>query len=89
VLEPPCISVDSLQGHTLAFDKDITLISVEYHSQGITLPPIVGTPTPNGLRSSWDFLLGRSPNMFVVLAPSTFIPLEGGLDDKLSPQSVF
>jgi len=53
-LEPPCISLDSLQGHTLFSDKDITLTSMRYHSQGIALLPTAGTPTPNGLRSSWD-----------------------------------
>jgi len=30
-----------------------------YHSKGITLPHTVGTPTLNGLSSSWDFILGR------------------------------
>lgn len=63
VLEPPCISLESLQGHTLAPDKVITFTSAHYRSQGITLLPIAGTPTPNGLRSSSDFLPGRSPNM--------------------------
>lgn len=58
--EPPCISLDSLQGHTLTPNKLITLTCVCYCSQGITLLPIIGSPTPNGQNSSWDFLLGRS-----------------------------
>ena len=47
--------------HTLATDKVILLASVRHHGQGITLRPTIGTPTPNGLTSNWDFLLGRSP----------------------------
>ena len=47
--------------NTLATDRVILLASVRHRSQGITLRPTVGTPTPNGLRSNWDFLLGTSP----------------------------
>ncbi len=47
--------------HTLATDRVILLASVWNHGQGITLWSTAGTPTPNGLRSNWDFLPGRSP----------------------------
>ena len=70
----PCISLDSLQGHALASDKDILLTSVLYRNQCIALIPIVGTPTPNSLRSNWDFLLGRYPYTLVGLALSTPSP---------------
>ena len=46
--------------HTLAIDKVILLASVRHHGQGITLWPTARTPMPNGMRSNWDFLLGRS-----------------------------
>lgn len=46
--------------HTLNTNRVILLASVRHHSQGITLPPNAGTPTPNGLRPNWDFLPGRS-----------------------------
>ena len=71
MLEPPCISLDSLQGHTLASDKDITLTSMSYRIQSIYLPPTIGIPTPNGLWSSWDFLLGISTHMLAGPTPST------------------
>lgn len=86
MIKPPCISVDLLQGGTLAFDKAIMLTYMHYHSQEITLLPTVGTPTPNCLRSSWDFLLGRSHDMMVGPTPSKFLVIEGGPNDKLSPQ---
>lgn len=89
MLEPPCISLDSLQGHTLSFDKYVTLTYMHYHNQGIALLPTAGTPTPNSLRSSWDLLPGRSTNMLASSTLSTFVVLEGGLDDKLSPQILF
>jgi len=89
VLEHLCISLEFLQGNTLAFDKDIKLTSACYRSQGIALLPTSGTPTPNGLRSSWELLLRRSSDMLVGPSISTFMVLEGGPDDKMSPQSVF
>ena len=89
VLEPPCISLDSLQGHTLASNKVIILTSTHYINQGNNVLLSVGTPTPNSLRSSWDFLPRRSIDMLVGLAPSTFMVLKGGPDDKMSPQSLF
>lgn len=52
VLEPPCISLDSLQGHTLASNKVIILTFARYRGQGTTLLLTIGTPTPNCLRSS-------------------------------------
>jgi len=60
-----------------------------YRSQGITLLHTAGTPTPSNLRSSWNFLLGRSPDMLVGTTPPKFLAREGGLDDKMSPQSLF
>ena len=47
--------------HTLATNRVILLGSVRHHSQGITSQPTARNPTPNGLRSNWDFLPGRSP----------------------------
>lgn len=85
----PFISLDFLQGHTLAFDKDIFLSSAHYRSQGISLLPTTGTPTPNNLSSSWDFLSGRSPYMLASTIPSTFMVLEGRPNDKMNPQSLF
>jgi len=41
------------------------------------------------MRSNWDFLLGTSPDMLAGLAPSTFMVLEGGPDDKLCPPILF
>jgi len=77
VLESPCISLDLRQGNTLSSDKDITLTSVCYHSQGIALLSTAGTPTPNGLRSSWGLQPRRSPDVLVAptpsIDPSTFI----------------
>lgn len=81
--EPPCISLDSLQGHTLSSHKDITLASMHYRIQGIALLPTARTPAPNGLRSSLELLLGISPDMLVGPELSTFLALEE--DDKLSP----
>ena len=71
VLEPPYISLDWQQGYTLASNKYILLTFARYCSQGTTLLPTVGTPTPNSMRSSWDFLLGRSPDMLTSPTPST------------------
>lgn len=59
----------TVQGHTLAFDKVIILTSACYCGQGTTLVPTTGNPTPNGLRSSWDFLLGISLDTLASLAP--------------------
>lgn len=89
VLQPLWIPLDSLQGHTLASDKVFILTYARYCGQEITLLPTVGTLTPNGLRSSWEFLPWISPNMLAGPAPSTFLVLEEGLDDKMSPQSLF
>ena len=89
VLEPPCISLDLLQGHTFASNKDILPTSARNRIQVDIILPTTGTPTPNGLRSSWDFLLGRSPDMLVGPTLSTFLVLEGGLDDKLCPLILF
>ena len=71
VLEPPCISLDSLQGHTLSSDKVITLTSIRYYNKGITLLSTAGNPTPNGLHCSWDFLSGQSPNTLAGPTSST------------------
>ena len=68
----PHISLNSLQGHTLASDKDIFLTSVRYCNQGIASLLIVGTPTPNNLRSSWDFLPRISLDMLAGPTSSTF-----------------
>ena len=62
----PCCSC-----HTLATNKDILLASMQNQGQGIIIWPTAGTPTPNGMRFNWDFLLGRSPYILVGLAPST------------------
>ena len=90
VFEPWCISLDSLQvGHALASEKFMILTSMIYHDQGTTLLPTIGTPTPNGLKSSWDFLPGISLDMLVGLEPLTFLVLEGGPDvwGKCSPRA--
>jgi len=50
--------LDLLQGHTLDSNKDILLTSTRNHSQGNTVLPTAQTPTPNGLRSSWEFIPG-------------------------------
>ena len=84
----PFISLDLLQGHTLSFVKDILLTSTHYRSHGIALLLTIGTPTPNSMRSSWDFLPGRSPNMLVGPTPSTFLVLEGGPDESMSPRNL-
>ena len=75
--------------HTFATNSDILLVSVCNHGQGDIVQPSAGTPTPNSLRSSWDFLPGRSPDMLAGPARSTFLMLEGGPDDKLSPYILF
>jgi len=85
----PCISLDTLQGHTLSSNKDILLTYARYRTQGITLLPTARTPTPNGMRCSWDFLLGRSHNMLVGPTLSAFLALEVGPTDKMSPQNLF
>lgn len=48
-------------GHMLATDKVILLSSMQNHGPGITIRPTTRTPTPNGLRSNWNLLPGRSP----------------------------
>jgi len=58
-------------GHTLATNKDILLASTHNYGQGDTIRSTIGTATPNGLRSSWDFLPGRSPDMLAGPTPST------------------
>jgi len=40
--------------------KVTILHSTHFCSQDITLPPTIGTPTPNGLKSRWDFISRRS-----------------------------
>ena len=47
--------------HTLATNRVILLAFARQRGQGITLRPTTRTPTPNGLRSNWDFSLGRCP----------------------------
>lgn len=91
----PCVrtfhapSLTCCKCHTLDTNKDISLISTHNHGQGDTVLPTARTPPPNSLRSSSDFLPGRSPNMLASPALSTFLALEGGLDDKLSPHILF
>jgi len=75
--------------HTLSTNKDISLASSYKHDQDDTVQPTVGTPTPNGLRSSWDFLSQRSLDMLAGPTMSTFLVLEGGTDDKLCPLILF
>jgi len=88
---PPCVrtthapSLTCCICHTLATNRDILLASVCNRDQGDTIWAIVVTPTPNSLRSSWDFLPGRSPNMLAGPTPSAFLVQEGGPDDKLCP----
>ena len=65
--------------HILATNKDILLTSMRNRSQGNTVLPLFGSPTPNDLRSSWDFLLGRSPNMLVGPTPPTSFKVECSL----------
>ena len=89
VSKPPCISLDLLQGHTLASNKVIILTYARYHSQGITILPTAMIPTPSSLRYSLDFLLNKSPDMLVDPTLSTFLSLEEGPNDKLSSQSLF
>jgi len=71
--------------HTLATNRDILPASMRNHGQGDTVQPIARTPTPNNMRSNWDLLLGRSPEMMVGQSPLTFLALEGGPNDKLCP----
>lgn len=91
----PCVrtihapSLACCAGHALATNKDILLASTHNHGQENIARPIIGTHTPNGLRSSWDFLPGRSPDMLVGLALLAVLVLEGGLDDKMSPHILF
>jgi len=59
--------------HTLSTNNDILLASACDCGQGDIVRPTNGTPTPNGLSYSWDFLLGRLPYMLA------------GLDGKLYP----
>ena len=72
----PCVrtvharSLSYCNYHTLATNIVILLASMRNCGQGITVWPTVGTPTRNGLRSNWDFLPGRSPNMLVGPTPS-------------------
>jgi len=54
-------SLTRCSSHTLVTDRVNLIASMWHHGQGITLRPTVGTPTPNSLRSNWDFLPGRSP----------------------------
>jgi len=54
-------SLTHYSGHTLATDRVILLASMRHCGEGITLRPTIGTPTLNDLRSTWDFLPGRSP----------------------------
>ena len=91
----PCVRtlhapyLDCCVSHTLATNKDILLSSMRNRSQGDTVWPTARTSTPNGLRSSWDFLLRRSSDMLASPAPSTFLVLKGGSDDKSSPYITF
>jgi len=59
VLESPCIALELPQGHTLSLTQIYHTYLCVLPLQGITLPPTARTPTPNGLRFSWDFLSGR------------------------------
>jgi len=58
-------SLTHCSGHTLTTNTVILLASIWNRGQDIVIRPNVGTPTPNGLRSNWDFLLGRSSYMLV------------------------
>lgn len=75
--------------HTLATNRHILLSSVWNRDQGISLRPTIGTLTWNGLRCNLDFLSGRSSDMLVGPALSTFKALEEGSDDKLCPLILF
>ena len=46
--------------------KVIVLSFEHIHGKGITLPPTVGTPTPNGVSSNWDFVSRRFPECWWV-----------------------
>jgi len=87
----PCVrtlhapSLACRASHTLATNKEILLAFVCNRGQGDTVWPIARTPTPNGLRSSWDFLPRRSLDILAGPVPSTFLALERGPDDKLCP----
>ena len=73
----PCVrtvhahSLSCCSSHTLATNKDILLASTHNRGQGDIVWPIAGTPTPNGLRSCWDFLPGRSLDMLTSPTAST------------------
>jgi len=71
------------------YQQGYLITSACNHVQGDIVQPTIQTHTPNDLRPSWDFLPGRSPDMLVGLAASTFLVLEGGLDDKLCPLILF
>ena len=74
--------------HTLATNKDILFGFVRNRGQGDTVWPTTWIPTPNGLRSSWDFLPGRSLDILAGPTPSTFMVLEGGPNDNPSPHNL-
>ena len=77
--QPTCVrtshapSFTHYSSHTLATGRVILLASVWNHGQGISIRPIAGTSTPNGLRSNWDFLSGRSPYMLASSTLSTTV----------------
>ena len=60
VLEPSCIRVDSPQGHIVSISQSYHAFLVYFCGKGIKLPPATMTRTPYGVRSSWDFISGRS-----------------------------
>lgn len=76
--QPSCVrtshalSLTRCNCHTLDTNRVILLVYVRNRGQGITIQPIAGTPTPNGLRSNWGFLLGRSPYMLAGPSLSTY-----------------
>lgn len=76
--QAPCVRISHAPSlthyscHILATNKVILVGSMKNHDQGISIGPTVKTPTPNSLRSNWDFLLGRSPDMLAGLVLSTY-----------------
>ena len=62
-LHPQCVrtslapSLSYYSCHTLATNRAILLSSMRNNGQGITIWPIVGTPTLNDMGSNWNFLL--------------------------------
>ncbi len=82
-------SLACFAGHTLTTNKEILLTSTCNHGQGYIVRPTVGTPPPNGFRSSWEFLLRRSPDMLAGPTLSTFLVLEGGPYYKLCSHILF